>query len=247
MTTGRDIVYQALWKAGITGRGITPTATDTSDGLADLNDMLDQWRTENFLTWDKLSTGFVGDGRIVPYTVGPGGNYNLTPRPNKIYSAFLRQLQNVGGGLVVDTPLKVIDAREEYDRISTKALASFPQSVFLDTTLPQGQLYVYPWPSPAGQYSVFITTRGSMPTITLALDMSAFPGAYIAAFKFNLARRLRQAYGKGNKPDLELNRMANNALQVVMASNFQIPEVQMPANILPQGSGYNIYSDQFGS
>src|SRR5574343_393032 len=125
MTTGRDIIYQALWKAGITGRGITPTATDTSDALADLNDMLDQWRTDNFLTWNKLNTGFTGDGRITPYTVGPGGEFNLTPRPNRIYSAFVRQLQNVGGGLQVDTPLKVMEARQEYDTINTKSLASF--------------------------------------------------------------------------------------------------------------------------
>ena len=40
-------------------------------------------------------------------------------------------------------------AREEYDRINTKTLASFPEAVFLDTAMPLGQLYIYPWPSPA--------------------------------------------------------------------------------------------------
>lgn len=246
MTTGRDIVYDALRRSGITGRGITPSATDTQDALVDLNDMLAQWRTKSLMVWDKLSTGFVGDGRITPYTVGPGGDYNMTPRPNRIYSAFLRQLQSAGAGFV-DTPLKVIDAREEYDRVSLKQLRSFPIAVFLDTALPLGQLYVYPWPSPAGQYAVYITTKGTMPVVTLALDMAGFPEAYIPAMKFNLARRLRQSYGRGMKTDPELIAMANDALSTIEQMNIQLPEMTMPAGLLSSGGGYNIFSDQYGS
>lgn len=244
MITGRDIVNQALWKAGITGRGITPSGTDTSDALADLNDMLGQWRTQSFMTWDKLNTGFIGDGRTTPYSVGPGGEFNMTPRPNRIYSAFLRQLGNAGN-LPVDTPLGVIEAREDYNMIATKSLVSFPSRVFLDTALPLAQLYCYPWPSPGGQYQVFITTRGSMPVITLGTDMTTFPDGYVPCMKFNLARRLRQAYGRGMKPDPELNRMANDALDVVMQANVQLAQVNLPIAVLQRGApGYNIYSDQ---
>jgi len=246
MTTGLDVVKQALYKSGITGRGITPSPTDTQDALADLNDMIDQWNTQRFMQWDMLNTGFVSDGRTTPYSVGPGGNYNMSPRPNRIESAFVRQIQNVGS-LQVDTPLKVIDAREEYDRVNTKGLASFPEAVFLDTAMPLGQLYVYPWGSPSGQYSIYITTKGSVPIITLLTDMSALPAGYVPCMKFNLARRLRQAYGKGCKPDLELNKQANDALDVVQQANLQLPEVSMPAALLQRGGGYNIYSDQFGN
>ncbi len=246
MTTGRDVVYQGLFKSGITGRGITPSNADTTDALADLNDMLDQWRIDNSKVWDKLSTGFTSTGQTAPYTVGPGGNYNLNPRPNRISAAFVRQLQNVGS-LTVDTPLRVMDAREEYDRINTKNLASFPEAVFLDTAMPLAQLYIYPWPSPAGQYAVYITTKGSIPVVTLDLNLSGFPQGYIAAMKFNLARRLRQAHGRGLRPDPELIRLANDSLDVIMAGNLQVPEVGMPASLLTRGSGYNIYSDQFGN
>lgn len=246
MTTGRDVIYDALRRSGITGRGITPSSTDTSDALADLNDMLGQWRTQRYMVWDLLSTGFVGDGRVTPYTVGPGGEYNMTPRPNRIQSAFLRQLNNAGN-LPVDTPLKILDAREDYDRVALKTLKSFPMAVFLDTALPLAQLFVYPWPSPAGAYAVYITTKGTMPVVTLDLDLSGFPDPYIPAMKFNLARRLRQSYGKGLKPDPELRALANDSLQVIMEMNVQLPEMIMPVAILQQGSGYNILSDQFGS
>lgn len=246
MTTGLDIVKQALYKAGITGRGVTPNATDTQDALADLNDMVDQFNTMRYMQWDMLNTGFVSDGRTTPYTVGPGGNYNMTPRPSRIQSAFVRQLQNVGI-LQVDTPLHVIDAREEYDRINTKTLASFPKAVFLDTAMSLGQLYVYPWSSPPGQYAVYITTKGSMPIFTLQTDMSGFPPSYTACMKFNLARRLRQGYGRGLKPDIELNKFANDSIDVVMQANVQLPEMGMPPSLLQRGGGYNIFSDQFGN
>ena len=242
MATGRDVVYDALRRAGITGRGITPSSSDTTDALADLNDMLSQWRTQSFMLWDKLSTGFTSDGRITPYTVGSGGNFNMSPRPNRIYSAFVRQLTG-SGNLLVDTPLEVVQAREQYDRIYTKSLLTLPQAVFLDAALPLGQLYCYPWP-PSSQYAIYITTKGSMPVVTLLTDMSVFPEGYVPCIKFNLARRLRQAYGRGMKPDPELNRMASEALDVVMQANVQLPEMTMPSGLLTMGGGYNIYSDQ---
>lgn len=242
MTTGRDVISQALYKAGITGRGITPSANDISDGLADLNDMLGQWRTQRFMVWSLLNTGFPMDGRTTPYTVGPAGEYAMTPRPNRIESAFVRQTNT--GNLMVDQPLTVYAAREDYDKVCLKGLASYPQVVFLDTTLPLAQLYVYPWPSPAGQYQVFITTKNTMPVITFDTDMDQFPDGYVPAMKFNLARRLRQSHGRGMKPDPELNRLANDALDVVMQANMQLPEMAMPVSLLRRGSGYNIYSDQ---
>lgn len=244
--TGRSLVEQALLKAGITGRGIQPTAADMEDALSDLNDMLGQWRTQRYMVWSLLNTGFVSDGRSTDgYTVGPTGDYPLTPRPNRIESAFVRQLQNTGINRV-DTPLKVIDAREEYDKINLKTLVSFPEAVFLDTTMPNALLKIYPWPT-ADQYAVFITTKNTMPVITMDTDMSEFPDGYVPAMKFNLARRLRQAYGKGAKIDPELVRLANDALDVVMQANIQLPDMGMPVSLLQQGSGYNIYSDQFGN
>ena len=247
MTTGLDIVTFGLSKAGITGRGITPSNADTQDALADLNDMIDQWNNDRTLVWDELTMGVTGDGRTTPYFVGPtAADIVVTPRPNRVYSAFVRQLEFVGS-LQVDTQLKVIDSEDEYNRINTKTLLSFPEAVFLKPTMPNAQLFCYPWPSPAGQYAVYIAMRGSIPVITLTTDMSGLPNGYNAAFKFNLARRLRQAYGKGRSPDRELNLLANNAIDTLMSTNLQLPEVGMPVSLLQRGSGYNIYSDKFGN
>jgi len=244
VTTGLSIVTQALKKSGILGSGGTASASDQNDALADLNDMLAQARTEKFMTWAELDVGFVSTGAYT-YTVGPGGNYNVTPRPNRIQAAYVRQLQN--NGLDVDQPLKVIDARETYSQIATKQLISFPQAVFLDTKNPMGILYPYPVPN-ANLYEIHLLFKDVMPVVTLNTVVDGvFPEMYVPWMKFQLALRLRQGYGKGMKPDPSLIALAQEARDIIVQANLQIPELTMPSAVMPRGNGYNILSDQFGN
>lgn len=242
-TTGRDIVDQALRKAGILGSGQAASASDQSDALADLNDMLAQARTDRFMVYNELDVGFTSNGNFT-YSVGPGGDYNVSPRPNRVQSAYVRQLQN--SGLQVDQPLRVIEAREEYSRIATKQLVSFPQAVYLETAYPMGILHVYPIPN-AAIYQVHLVLKDTLPMVTPDTVMDVFPAEYLPWMKFRLAQKLRQAYGKGFRPDPELNRQAALAERTIINSNLQVANLIMPVAVLPRGSGYNILSDQFGN
>jgi hypothetical protein len=243
VTTAADIVLSGLKKSGIVGLGQTPDGSDTIDALSDLNDMLAQWTTQRWMVWNELDLSFVSTGAS-SYTVGPAGNYNVSPRPDRLEAAYLRQLINPPG-LNVDTPLKVIPSREEYSTLSLKTLTSFPLYVFLDTAYPTANLFVYPQPN-ASIYEVHLILKNVLPVLAIGTTIS-MPGQYIAAMKFNLAKRLRQAYGKGLRPDPELNALARSSLDIVKQSNLQIPELQLPKALLGASSGYNIYSDTFGN
>lgn len=246
MTTAYDVVNQALKKAGIVGLGQTADGSDMSDALADLNDMIGQWTSQRWMVYNELDISFVSTGQTTPYTVGPSGNYNVSPRPDRIEAAYLRQLINPPG-LNVDTPLKVIPSREEYSTLSLKTLVSFPLYVFLDSAYPTANLYIYPIPN-ASIYEVHIILKNVFPNYTLNPNSTiSLPPQYIAALKFNLAKRLRQAYGKGLRPDPELNALARSSLDIVKQGNLQVPELVLPSTVVGQGSGYNIFSDQFGS
>lgn len=242
MATGQDVVTAALKKAGILGVGRNASAQDTTDALSDLNDMIAEWNTQRWMVWDLLVDGFVSDGRTTPYTIGPGGNYNVSRRPDRLESGFLRQL--VPTGLNVDTPIEIIPAGEEYDRLSLKQLTSFTLYAFLDSVWPVGNIFLYPWPN-ASQYQIFFRLKDVIPIVTANTDLTAIPDQYMAAMKFNLARRLRQAYGKGLQPDIELNNLARNSLDVVKQSNLQIPELICPKVLTMTSSSYNILSDQW--
>jgi hypothetical protein len=60
--------------------------------------------------------------------------------------------------------------------------------------------------------------------------------------KFNLARRLRQGYGKGSRPDAELNILAADSLETMRNAQIQAPELVMPP-LLVRPSHYNIFGD----
>lgn len=238
-----DIIVPALKKSGIVGQGRAPSAAEANDALGDLNDMLAQWNTERFMIFSLLDLAFTSTGAN-SYTVGPAGNFAVSPRPDRLEFAYQRQTST--GNLPVDTPMEIIPSREEYSRITLKTLSSFGLYVFLDTTFPSATLYVYPSPN-ASIYEIHIGLKNVMPVFALDTDIGSLPPHYVPCMKFPLARILRQAYGKGMKPDPELNRLSNKAIDVVRNSNLQIPELVMPRVLLGQSSGYNILSDQFGN
>ena len=244
-TTVNNILTQAMKKAGILGLGQTSDGGDLVDALADLNDMIAQWNTQRWMVWDLVNIGYVSTATS-PLTIGPGGNFNVATRPTRIESCFQRQL--IVSGLNVDTPIEIIPSWEEYSRLSLKQLQSFTIYCFYDGAYPLGNLYLYPIPN-AAIYEIFVQFKDAIPVFSLANmgTVLSVPPQYIAALKFNLAKRLRQAYGKGLRPDPELNALARSSLDIVKQSSLQIPELVMPRTLIIQSSGYNILSDQFGN
>jgi len=247
MTTVADVINEASRKSGILGLGQTLSGDDLVSCLADFNDMVGQWQTQRWMTWGLQELSINSLGSTTGYTVGPLGQLDPGFTPTRLEYVFQRQI--VTSGLNVDTPFEIIPSREEYSRLSLKSLRSFGLYAFLDTsTFPLANLLLYPWPQPT-IYSIFIGVKTQLPTFTAATLGSTLniPAHYIAALKYNLAVRYRQAYGKGLRPDPELTKLARSALDVVKNSNLQIPELVMPKTLITQSSGYNILSDQFGN
>lgn len=238
MTTKvNDLITDAFTMAGLLGLGQSLEGDDVQTGLRVLNDLLVQWRIKRWLVFHLVNISVVSTGATT-YSVGPGGDIELSSRPSSVEAAFVRQIQNAG--IPVDQPLRVINAREEWDRIALKRLISFPQAVWLDPTWPLGTLYTYPIPT-AALYSIHITVKAILDKFALTTQDVNMPEEYEPALKFNCARRLRFIYGKAMDP--ELNIVAKGSLDIIKAINTAIPEAKMPPG-LAAGPGYNIYSDQ---
>lgn len=237
-TTPLKIINAALKKAGILGVGQTSLAEDTNDAFDDLQDMLGQWQRKRWLIYHLVDYSFTSTG-AQSYSVGPGGNFNISPRPDKIESAFFRQLINSSPNQV-DYPLSIIEAREDYNLIALKQLVSFPQYIFYDSGFPMGT--VYPWPViQSGLYSLHISVKDTLNQFTSLAQVIQLPLEYFAALKFNLALRLRQAYQM--PPDAQLLALAKDSLNVIRNANLQIPRLQIPKSLIRPGGIYNVYSD----
>lgn len=240
MTTPLDIITQAMKKAGILGVGQSPLAEDTNDAYSDLQDMLGQWQRKRWLIWHLVDYAFQSTGAI-SYTVGPGGNFPINPRPDRIESAFFRQIINESAPNQIDYQLEIIEAREDYNRISLKQLISFPQYLFYDSGFPTG--HAYPWPVIQNNlYELHLTVKETLSQFTSLNQNIVLPLEYMAALKFNLAVRLRQAYQM--PPDAVLVGLAKDALNVIRNANFQVSRLQIPTTLIRPGL-YNVFSDTF--
>lgn len=240
MTTPQDIITQALKKAGVLGVGQIALAEDTNDAFADLQDMLGQWQRKRWLIWHLVDYSAPGTGEKA-YTVGPGGQFDINPRPDKIESAFFRQNVNESIPNQIDYPLQIIPDRETYNLISLKQLQTFPQYLFYDSGFPMGT--AYPWPLvQQNLYELHLTVKETLNQFTSLSQVISMPLEYMAALKFNLALRLRQAYQL--PPDQDLKDLAKDALNVIRNANAQISRLQIPAALIRPGL-YNVFSDQF--
>lgn len=237
MTTALDIINLAFKDAGVLGVGQSLLAEDVNDGLSRLNMMLAQWRVKRWLVWHLVDKSVVSTGAQT-YSVGPGGDINVAVRPDRLESAYFRQLTN--GSMSVDYPLQVLQSREDYSRIALKQLSSFAQCIFYDTGYPLGTIYPWPIPQP-NLYEVHIIIKDVLPEFADLTTSYDFPQEYLAAIHYNLVIRTRAAYRL--PPDQQFADLAKDAMETIRAANTQIPVLVMPENLIRPGV-YNIYSDQ---
>jgi hypothetical protein len=239
MTTAVDLITLALKDIGTNGIGQSISAEDTADALATLNMMLGQWSAERLSVFHLIDTAHQANGSV-SYTVGPGGDFNIA-RPIKINAAYAR-LASSGAGSAVDYRISMIDAREDYARISLKTLNSFPEWAFYDSAFPLGNLFLYPVPN--SSYELHIVTMDTLPQFSTAATVVNLPPPYMAAIRYNLAIYLASTYQL--EPTPSLVRLAMNAKRVVKRMNVQIPQLTMPRGLMSK-SRYNIYSDTDGN
>jgi hypothetical protein len=225
--------------AGVTGMGQQPTPQDNTNALLRLNWMLAEWRRQRWLVFQLINILVPSTGNQT-YTVGPGGEFDVAVRPDKLEYAYFRQLVP-GVPNQTDYPLEILTSWEDYNRIGIKKLGTFPTSVFYDNSYPLGTLY--PWPIPqASIYALNITIKSPL-TVDLTLPQTlTLPEEYNSAMHWNMVVRFRAAYDLPPRPD-HIG-LAKNTLNVLRQGNTQITRLQLPGELLRPGI-YNPYSDNF--
>jgi hypothetical protein len=259
-TTIGDLIKQALKDCGYLGTGQTSLAEDSFDAWARLQWMLQEWERDETLVYHNVT--YITPCTGAPsYTVGPSGQLpaggallapsisvgpvGLTARPNRIASAFFRQIilgspNNPGP---IDYPLRLLPSMVDYNRIAYKTLQSFALVAFYDPAWPLGNLYVWPVPTQSF-YSIGITVREQLPASfgTLATPIN-LPFEYYSAMVSNLALRLRPKYGIMTPPGDTLAMLARTSKASIAKANTALPLMELPYELTRDGI-YNIYSDQ---
>lgn len=235
--TIQQIINLALKKIGVLGVGMTAQAEDSNDALTELNMMLAEWQTRRWLVYGLQDSAFTSTG-AVSYTVGAGGNFNIT-RPDRLEAAFFRQIINANPANI-DYPLEILQAREDYNRITLKTLTSFPQFVFYDAAYPLGNAFFWPVPL-SGTYELHLTTKVNLNDGVTLSQVLSLPDNYQGVLTYSLAERLVTSYGL--PPDQKISLMASAMRKNLRLSNAQVPRLGLPSD-LKHGGFYNVYADR---
>lgn len=261
-TTAGDICSQALRECGAIGLGQSASAQDLSEAQMRLQWMLQQWERKSQLCYHLVDMSVVSTGAQI-YTIGPGGdidtnrdwnpfapqfNFQFGPshpvsvRPAMVESSFVRQLVTSQPNQI-DYPMRLIQTRDDYNRIALKKLQTFPGYLFYDASWPLGQLL--PWPVPeASIYELHVTVVEQLPPMFATTStIIRLPFEYFNAMMLNLALRLRPKYGIPTYPGDLLPGFAKDSLDVLRRVNKRISQLVMPNDLL-SGQQYNIFSDR---
>lgn len=225
ITTTGDLISFVLRASGITGIGQTASAEDANTGLQMLVNLVAQWQKKRWLQYVLTEVSVPSSTGAQSYTIGPGGDFDCA-RPDYIAAAFVRILGTQP--TLVDYPVDIITAREEYSRIAVKTLVTMPGAVFYDSQWPTGNVFWWPVP-PSGQYGLYLNVKSPLPTYATLTQQINLPPEYMEALIWALCVRMQMAYGLPARPDHV--KAMNQALQVIRQANTQIPEMAMPAGL----------------
>lgn len=235
MTTALDLITLALKTAGVLAAGITPAAEDVNDSFLVLNGLMASWNQNRWWVYHLVDIATPATG-VISYTVGPGGNFNVT-RPDRLESAYVRMMPqgiitpNTVGSGPIDYPLAIMETHEEYGRIGQKSLVSFPSVAFYDATLTLGTLYV--WPIPNEQFELHIIVKETLPQFATLTSQINLPPEYFEALYYNLVGRLSLLYQLPINPGVVA--LATAGLNAIKVANHRVPNLRMPAGITRQG------------
>lgn len=231
MTTALDICTGALKLTGVLGVGRTAAAEDINDAFATLVRMLNLWQSRRWLVPSLAEVVFPATGAL-SYSVGIGGDINVL-RPDNVEDAFVRLLT---GSAAVDYPLQVIDAREDYNSISIKALKAWPSAVYYLPSVPLGQLFI--WPVPNATYEIHIFIKAVLANFATLTSPLTLPAEYEEAILYNLAARLAIAYGLPARPDIAALAMA--AENTIRNANAQIATLEVHPDLQSGRNGMTL-------
>ena len=236
--TVSDLVTAALRNLGVLAEGEVPTAAQATDGLAALNDLVNQWQAERLQIYQLLNTTKALTPSQANYTVGLTGNIPIA-RP-----MFLDHVAWIDGSSpnVYYSMEELTDAA--YSNLSIPNLTSaIPTHWWYQTTFPLATLWLWPIPTSTG---IFVSLDYQSPVSEFAAltDTVSLPPGYKRMLRTNLALELAPDYPEIQAPG-SLIRAAENSMAAVKRSNQKLEDLYFsPESLIGnRGSSYNILSD----
>ena len=244
MSTVLDLVTRSFQALGVYDPGETLDDADAELGLNVANDMLDSWSNESLTTYEVLEQS----APLVPgkqsYTIGPGGDFNMT-RPIRIIegpgSAYVQDENGNNYGMEVVSRKKW----NLYGNRSNVVTSNFPDVLFYDPQMPLGIISVMPYPLLA--YTMFWDSYLQFTEFSSLTQTITLPPGYNLAIWTNLAGMLKPFFVDAQIDPL-IQGMAMTSKGNIKRSNMRIRQTRFDSAVVARGGlSYNIWTDRVGS
>lgn len=233
--TGQTLVSNALTKLTINELGATPSASDSTSALNELNNMWGSWGIDDGLIpavgpITKALTANVGS-----YTIGAGATFNIA-NPGRVYAAYIAVTGN-------RNEVKVVDAKTYFSHNDLAAAAGTPDEVYVDFNIDPATGFgtVKLWPIQTGTPTLELTVSQSFVAWTLGGAQFIAEG-YQDAVEWALAWRLIPMFGpivpqqiaetvmqEGQKAEQRLRQMNRANRQLQTGTEQLLPPGESPA------------------
>lgn len=195
MPTGQTIINNALLALNIIDAGGSPSASESTDLLGELNTMLDAWATEETLIPSIATAQYTLTANQKIYPIGPAATapFNVA-RPVRIDGAYL--IATVGGG-TNRNGLRLVSSKEYFEHNDLDASASSADELYpdwQDSAAGAMNLYLYPVPTCPTTTKLELQTWNPIAAFALGANQN-LPNGYQDAIQQALSFRCLPRYG----------------------------------------------------
>jgi hypothetical protein len=186
-----ELITSSLRLINVGQPGETPNTDELTDGLATLNQLIDNWRALHPLVFTKRTEAYPLTAGQGTYTIGAGGDLD-TGRPVKIESAGIIQENTLRTDLTLVTSKMFASIPEK------SAEAMQPLVLYIDNDYPLAKIQLNPVPKLSTTIlELVMWTDLQFFVIDDDVDM---PPAYLKAIRYNLAVDLAPEYEREPSP-----------------------------------------------
>ena len=224
MATASDIIRSALLLNGAVAADQSLSATDLTDGLDTLNDMLESWYLDGTIIYTVQA--------ITATTVANQDYVALGTRPIRILSAQIRDSSSIDHNMIEI-------GYDDYRIISNKSVTSyFPEIIYCDYAYPTATVKF--WPVPAAAYTCTFSCHAPFTRFASVVEAVSLPPGYARAIRYNLALELAQ-YSAAVPP--KVDEIARESLLLLKVANHRTVTAQNDLTFIGRSGRTNIYSN----
>jgi hypothetical protein len=220
------MILKSLIMTGEKSIGDTLDANERDYYLSRLNSMLDSWSNERLMIYAISQTSFALTNSQGSYTIGNGGDFNMTRPIGLVDPCFIRD----GNGH--DTPLTMIDARA-YGGLGLKETdGTYPEFIYYDNGFSgTSTATIKFYPEPGTGLSTYISFLSALQTFSTVSMNLLLPPGYQRAIETNFAVESAPGFVTLDK---EVIKIARESKATLKSKNAQSPVMRLDYGI----SGY---------